>query len=95
MWLVNLHKALAEALGSSGTAPDSPLLSSPRLRLPRNSVSDPRPFSALGAAASAQPATAAAKVAGQVRLGNGRGARILIADDDKGQVMEDGLGELS
>ena len=86
VWLVNLHKALADAL--NGTAPDSPALSShpSRLRLSRPAVP------ALAPAQSPQLSSVAAAVK-EAKGGGGeqRRLRILIADDDKGQVLYDAL----
>ena len=89
VWLVNLHKALADSFGSNWTAPDSAILSSPRLRLCCNSSSDPRPISGPAAIPQQAPVTSAVNVAGQGRLRSKCGVRILIADDDMGQVGGD------
>ncbi len=90
---MNLHKALAEAFASNGTAPVSPALSSSSPHL-RHTLSVPRSVPTLGPATNPQPASvpATVKVAGRGGVLNGRGARILIADDDKGQVITDGGG---
>jgi hypothetical protein len=87
VWLETLHKALCEAFGLKRSAPNSPDMLSPSLRNRSAAAAQPVPrlTSASVSATTASPRAAVKETDGGAK-GNLCKLRILIADDDKGQV---------